>query len=61
MVNLIGRIPDPAPLLAVPNARLHVYGKAPKPGRKVGHVTVVAPSHEALAGPLATLERLADG
>jgi 5-(carboxyamino)imidazole ribonucleotide synthase len=61
MVNLIGHLPDPAALLAVPNARVHLYGKAPKPGRKVGHVTVVAPSHEALAGPLARLERLAAG
>jgi 5-(carboxyamino)imidazole ribonucleotide synthase len=61
MVNLIGRLPDPAAVLAVPNARLHLYGKASKPGRKVGHVTVVAPSHEALAGSLATLERLAAG
>jgi 5-(carboxyamino)imidazole ribonucleotide synthase len=61
MVNLIGRIPDPTAVLAVPNARLHVYGKAPKPGRKVGHVTVVAASHDALARPLAALERLAEG
>jgi 5-(carboxyamino)imidazole ribonucleotide synthase len=59
MVNLIGRIPDPAAVLAVPNARLHLYGKEPKPGRKVGHVTVVADDHEALAPPLAALERLA--
>jgi len=61
MVNLIGRIPDPNAVLAVPNARLHLYGKEPKPGRKVGHVTVVAESHDALARPLAALERLAQG
>jgi len=40
MVNCIGDVPDPARVLAVPGAHLHVYGKTPKPGRKVGHVTV---------------------
>ncbi len=24
----------------MPGAHLHLYGKAPRPGRKVGHVTV---------------------
>jgi 5-(carboxyamino)imidazole ribonucleotide synthase len=49
MVNLLGDVwPDggePAwgALLAVPNLRLHLYGKAePRPGRKMGHFTVVA-------------------
>jgi 5-(carboxyamino)imidazole ribonucleotide synthase len=42
MVNLIGAIPDAAAVLAVPGAHLHLYGKEPWPGRKVGHVTVVA-------------------
>ncbi len=47
MVNLLGRVPDPATLLGVPGAHLHDYGKAPRPGRKVGHVTVVAESRPA--------------
>jgi 5-(carboxyamino)imidazole ribonucleotide synthase len=42
MVNCIGTLPDAAAVLAVPGAHLHAYGKAPRPGRKVGHVTVVA-------------------
>jgi 5-(carboxyamino)imidazole ribonucleotide synthase len=42
MVNCIGTLPDPATVLAVPGAHLHVYGKEPRPGRKLGHVTVVA-------------------
>ena len=29
-------------VLAEPHAHVHVYGKAPRPGRKVGHVTVTA-------------------
>ena len=40
MVNLIGGVPDAAAVLAVEGAHLHLYGKAPRPGRKVGHVTV---------------------
>jgi 5-(carboxyamino)imidazole ribonucleotide synthase len=41
MVNLIGAPPPVAELLALPGARLHLYGKAPRPGRKLGHVTLV--------------------
>lgn len=47
MKNLIGTAPDTARLLAVPGAALHLYGKAPQPGRKLGHVTVVASDAEA--------------
>lgn len=42
MVNLIGEAPPRERLLAVPGARLHLYGKRPRPGRKLGHVTVTA-------------------
>lgn len=42
MVNLIGRTPPTEDVLAVPGARLHLYGKEPRPGRKLGHVTVTA-------------------
>lgn len=42
MVNCIGTLPDPADVLSVPGAHLHRYGKAPRPGRKVGHVTITA-------------------
>ena len=40
MLNLIGEIPDPATMLALPNAHLHLYAKEPRPGRKLGHITV---------------------
>jgi 5-(carboxyamino)imidazole ribonucleotide synthase len=40
MVNLIGAAPATAELAAVKRAHVHLYGKAPRPGRKVGHVTV---------------------
>jgi len=55
MLNLIGELPEPRELLAVPDAHLHVYGKALRPGRKVGHVTVRADSSEQLAARLAQL------
>lgn len=40
MVNCIGAMPDRARVLSIPGAHLHDYGKAPRPGRKLGHVTV---------------------
>jgi 5-(carboxyamino)imidazole ribonucleotide synthase len=46
MVNLIGALPDPADVLAVADTHLHLYGKEQRPGRKVGHITVVADDEE---------------
>ncbi len=42
MVNLIGGIPAMGAMLGHDGARVHLYGKASRPGRKVGHVTVVS-------------------
>ena len=42
MVNLIGSLPDPANVMEVPGAHLHLYGKEPRPGRKLGHVTLTS-------------------
>ena len=42
MVNFIGTMPDRSQLLALPGVHYHDYGKAPRPGRKLGHCTVVA-------------------
>jgi len=41
MVNLIGTLPAVHDVLAIPDAHLHVYGKAERPGRKVGHITLI--------------------
>jgi 5-(carboxyamino)imidazole ribonucleotide synthase len=41
MVNLIGTMPDHGRLLREPGLHLHDYGKAPRPGRKLGHLTLV--------------------
>ncbi len=40
MINLIGEVRASAP--PVNGARLHLYGKTPRPGRKIGHLTTVA-------------------
>lgn len=57
MLNLIGFAPEPAAVLGVPDAHLHWYGKQPRPGRKVGHITVRAPDAVTLATRVAELER----
>lgn len=52
MVNLLGELWEPGPpnwsaALADPGVRLHLYGKeTPRPGRKMGHLTVAAPNVE---------------
>jgi 5-(carboxyamino)imidazole ribonucleotide synthase len=40
MVNCIGGLPEREPLLELEGVHLHFYGKKPRPGRKVGHVSV---------------------
>jgi 5-(carboxyamino)imidazole ribonucleotide synthase len=40
MLNCVGSMPDPVSVLRVPGAHLHSYGKSPRPGRKLGHVTL---------------------
>jgi 5-(carboxyamino)imidazole ribonucleotide synthase len=55
MLNLIGDLPDSAEVLAVPDAHLHLYGKSPRAGRKLGHVTLRAASPERLALRLSEL------
>ncbi|MDH0175990.1 5-(carboxyamino)imidazole ribonucleotide synthase [Aeromonas dhakensis] len=48
LLNLLGDLwqngtPDWAALLALPGVHLHLYGKGePRPGRKMGHVTITA-------------------
>jgi 5-(carboxyamino)imidazole ribonucleotide synthase len=49
MVNLVGEAPPLEQLLAVPGAHVHLYGKAPRAGRKLGHVTLVDADEERIA------------
>lgn len=45
MLNLVGSVPDRATVLSKDaqsrQVHLHLYGKTPMPGRKLGHVTVI--------------------
>jgi 5-(carboxyamino)imidazole ribonucleotide synthase len=41
MINLIGRLPSRRRLLAHPDLHLHDYGKEARPGRKLGHCTLI--------------------
>jgi 5-(carboxyamino)imidazole ribonucleotide synthase len=45
MLNLIGSMPSRASILAWEGVHLHHYHKEPRPGRKVGHCTIVEPTH----------------
>jgi len=49
MVNLVGAVPALERLLAVPGAHVHLYGKQSRPGRKLGHVTLVDADEETVA------------
>lgn len=48
MINCIGTMPLREAVLRQPGAHLHAYGKTPRPGRKIGHVTVRAKSEQQL-------------
>lgn len=58
MLNVIGAFPDRRAVLEVPGTRWHDYGKAPRPGRKIGHITVLASSEEQLSERIAAVESL---
>ena len=69
MVNLLGDLwfpgdgdhvvePSWSEILADPGARLHLYGKtAPRPGRKMGHLTVLGHDVDEVAARATTLRR----
>jgi 5-(carboxyamino)imidazole ribonucleotide synthase len=44
MVNFLGLMPDRERLLGIDGLAFHDYGKEPRPGRKLGHCTVVRSS-----------------
>jgi 5-(carboxyamino)imidazole ribonucleotide synthase len=41
MLNLIGEMPARQDMLGLEGVHLHDYGKSPRPGRKLGHLTLV--------------------
>ncbi len=55
MINVLGQSGIPAEVLSVSNVTSHWYGKSQRPGRKMGHINVVAESEEALGEKLVAL------
>ncbi len=60
MVNIVGRVPALDRLVADAETKVHLYGKSPRPGRKLGHATIVAGSAAEAARALRELEALLD-
>lgn len=44
MINFLGVLPDRDRLLAIDGLAFHDYGKSPRPGRKLGHCTIIRPN-----------------
>ena len=68
VLNLIGDVPDLSDVLAAEGAHVHLYAKHPRPGRKLGHVTVrgddpaaVAAAVEVVRGALRERTAVATG
>ena len=57
MINLLGELPDPRLVLGVPGAHLHLYGKEPRPGRKLGHVNITGSDPRAVTAATRELGR----
>ncbi|HXG92583.1 MAG TPA: 5-(carboxyamino)imidazole ribonucleotide synthase [Blastocatellia bacterium] len=60
MLNLIGIIPERRAVLAMPNTHLHLYGKAPRPSRKLGHITIRVEDEQSLQIQLSHLRALVE-
>jgi 5-(carboxyamino)imidazole ribonucleotide synthase len=58
MINIIGEGPPLPQLLAIPGLHVHMYGKQPRPGRKLGHVSMSATSAREARDRLAALRAL---
>ncbi|WXU00259.1 MAG: N5-carboxyaminoimidazole ribonucleotide synthase [Catillopecten margaritatus gill symbiont] len=55
MINIIGKIGDTNTVLNIANAHLHLYNKAERTDRKLGHINITANSEQELN---ATIEQL---
>lgn len=61
MFNWIGSMPERAAALGLPGLHWHDYGKVPRPGRKIGHATLVAETADGLQSSACRLAELAGG
>jgi 5-(carboxyamino)imidazole ribonucleotide synthase len=57
MLNILGEEPEPAEVLSLPDAHLHLYGKEPRPGRKLGHVNITGTDPRQVTAQLQALAR----
>jgi len=61
MINFLGKMPDRERLLAIEGLAFHDYGKEPRPGRKLGHCTILKRQskdrNRALADALKLIDR----
>lgn len=55
MVNIIGKTGPVEKVLKKPNAFLHLYDKSERPGRKLGHFTLLNESQDALFADIKSL------
>jgi 5-(carboxyamino)imidazole ribonucleotide synthase len=59
MLNIIGDLPDIPSVLSHSGAHLHLYGKKPRPSRKIGHITVCAETMDTVRSTVEKLRRSA--
>ena len=60
MVNLVGTIPDVKSILNIEGAHLHLYDKAPRAKRKLGHITFVEKDMKTLQRKLDLIKEIDD-
>ena len=58
MLNLVGDTPPTAQLAACEGLHVHLYGKEPRPGRKLGHVGICTATPEQREAVIERSERL---
>jgi 5-(carboxyamino)imidazole ribonucleotide synthase len=61
MRNLIGNMPAREQLLAIDGLHLHDYGKAARPGRKLGHCTLLAKESDTARSGLQAVAAVLEG
>jgi len=61
MVNIIGELPDPEAVAVLPFAHVHLYDKAPRPGRKLGHVNITGVGRDGVAEGIQRVSEMLSG
>ena len=61
MLNIVGQRPDPAQTLRHESVHMHDYCKSERPGRKIGHLNLVAGDERSLFHSAAAISTLGSG